>query len=85
MSMSSDTHFDPDMQQMFYFVREHFQNTPFKEGFASNIKLLLEFTDGQICVDGSNKYNVSHCDTCELDIKPEYRLKCFKFGSINQK
>ena len=77
--MSSDTHFEPELKKMYYYVREPYTGTQFSEGFAQHIKLHSELCDGQICIDGSNKYHMTHGDTCEVDTKPEYRLKCFKF------
>ena len=78
-AMSSDTHFEPELKNMYYYVREPYTGTQFSEGFAQHMKLHSELCDGQICIDGSNKYHMTHGDTCEVDIKPEYRLKCFKF------
>lgn len=65
---------------MHFYVREPYTDTPFKEGFAKNLKLYSEMCDGQICIDGANKYHMTYGDTCEIDIQPEHRLKCFQFG-----
>ena len=77
--MSQDTHFQPEYNKMYYYVREPYTNSDFAEGFAQKIKLSSELCDGLVCVDGSNQYHMTHGDTCEVDIKPEYRLRCFKF------
>ena len=77
--MSSDTHFQPDFDKMYYYVREPYTGSNFKEGFAQKIVLNSELCDGLLCVDGANKYHMTHGDTCEIDIKPEYRLRCYKF------
>jgi len=77
--MSRDSRFEPNLNKMFYYVREPVIDYNFKEGFANKIKLYSELCDGQICIDGANKYHCTYGDTCEIDIRPEFRLKSFRF------
>lgn len=76
---SSDTHFEPSYDKMYYYVREPYMGTDFSEDFAQNIVPRSVLCDGQICIDGSNQYLMTHGDSCEVDIEPAYSLKCFKF------
>ena len=64
---------------MYYYVREPYTGTSFAEGFASNIKISSELCDGNIVIDGANHYHMTHGDFCEVDVRADYRLKCFKF------
>lgn len=77
--ISSVTHFEPEKDQLYYFVREPFSSTLQNEGFASDIELFSELVDGQICIDGGLQFPVEFGDRVHIDSKPEYKLKCIKF------
>jgi hypothetical protein len=79
--MSMDTHFDTESEKMYYLVREPVSGTMCKEGYADHVNLISELSDGQICVDGSIKYDLNYGDSIQILTKPEYRLKCIKFVS----
>ena len=78
--MSLGTQFDTSTDMLYYFVREPYSGTATTEGFAKKVVITSELCDGQLCIDGSVKYDISYGDTCEIDIRPEYRLKCIKFS-----
>ena len=58
---------------------EKFEGTEQKEGFALEVILKSELTDGSIVIDGAYTFDVTYGDWCKIDIKPEYALKCIKF------
>lgn len=78
-TISQSTQFDTGLNRLYYLVREPAHQQMSDEGFCDNIKLTSELCDGQLCIDGSIKYDIQYGDTVELDLRPEYRLKCIKF------
>jgi len=80
--MSKETHFSPESNQMYYYIREPFDDgihNNFSEGYAKKVKLTSELSDGIICIDGQIKYDLNYGDICEVEHQPKYSLKCIKF------
>lgn len=77
--MSKETLFTGDTKKMYFYVREPYTGTEIKEGFAEELILNSELTDGQLFIDGQTRLDMSYGDSCKIDIKPEYQLKCIKF------
>ena len=76
--ISSETHFNYDKPEFYYFVREPVDDTQFVEGFAKTMVLESEIPNGVLCVDGdaSRKFDIGYGDQIHITSRPEHRLKC---------
>lgn len=77
--VSSETHFHPSKESMYFYVREPRFDSQFREGFAEEVVIESELENAKLCVDGSVHEDINYGDVIINTVRPEYRLKCMKF------
>ena len=70
--MAKGIQFDTEEKKMYYFVREPVKDSEQNEGFAKDVTISSQLTDGSICIDGAYTYDMTVGDWCKIDIKPDY-------------
>ena len=74
--ISDQTIFPQTHNQMYYFVREGYQETIISEGFCQNLEFTSEMLNGEVKLDGQRLLQMSIGDKIILKIAPEYNLNC---------
>ena len=77
--MSKETHFSPESEKIYFYVREPQKYSTNSQGFADKLEVTSELLNGEITIDGQIKCELNYGDKCTIDLKPEYSLKCIKF------
>ena len=68
--INQKTIFPSDSDQMFYYVREGFQETAISEGFCSDLVFTAEMLKGEVKIDGQNIIPIGMGDRFRLKIDP---------------
>lgn len=77
--INKKTIFTSSSENMFYLVREGFQETAISEGFAKEIMFTSEMLRGEVKLDGQTTLDIGMGDRFKLTVDPNYALKCMKF------
>jgi len=77
--LSNATHFQVDKPELYYFVREGFQETAISEGHCSELIFTSEMLSGEVKIDGHSVIPVNIGDRFKVTVDPQYTLKCMKF------
>ena len=51
--MSSETHFNPSKEAMYFYVREPRFDSQFREGFAEDVMIESELENAKVTIDGT--------------------------------
>ena len=70
--INDKTIFSSDSKQMFYYVREGFQETAISEGFCNEFIFTSEMLKGEIKIDGQQNIPIGIGDRFKLSIDPLY-------------
>ena len=70
--INSKTIFPSDSSQMYYYVREGFQETAISEGFCKELIFTSEMLKGEIKIDGQRNIPIGIGDRFKLSIDPKY-------------
>jgi len=75
-SLSEQTKFAKDRDEVYYYVREGFSNTKNGEGFGKEIKIISEMLNAEAIIDGWKHYDLSIGDNFYVTADPKYALTC---------
>ena len=76
--ISDKTLFPVDRDEMFYFVREGFQETKISEGFCQKLMITNDMLRGEVSIDGQVTIPIEIGDKIELKTHPDLALRCLR-------
>ena len=77
-TLSNRIIFPIDHDEIYYYVREGFQETAISEGFCKSFILTSEMMKGRVKIDGQTTIRMDMGDKFLLGLHPDYSLKCLR-------